>query len=515
MKTVDDSLKQITKGTGIIFIGLAISKILGYVYRLITARLGVEQYGMLSLALGIFGIAVMIGGLGLPSGALRFVAFYLGKKKTAAARGVIVFSLKLALLFSLLTSAALIFFSKYIAVSIFHTPELTNIIRLIAIGVPFYLIGANIRDILRGFQQLKYEVYSENIAENLVKIIVTVGLIFLGYGIFGAIAAFVIALVVSMIMMAYFLDRKVFPVLHRNLDIEYAPSLAKKILRFSLPLSFGSLLTLCISWLDTFMIGYFLDTANVGLYNAAVPTTQLLNIFPFAMVAMFFPRLTELFSKKKIVEMASVYKVLTKWIFLLNLIIASLLLLFPKEILRILFGEVYVGAAFSLVVLAVAYFVSYYTFTSTYLLMVLEKTKYLLYNSVLVLLCNLVLNYYLIPKFGLIGAALATAISFSLMFILVLFEVSHAAGFLPFTKKYIPIILCVVISFFGVHWLYALIGITTLLAIIVFSLLFIFSFIILLIAMRAFEREDIFILEMIERKLKISPLFSRLIKRFA
>ena len=74
-----DSLKKIVKGSSIVFIGIFISKFLAYVYRLLIARVGPEQYGLFSIALGLTGILVTISVLGLNLGLMRYIPFFKGK----------------------------------------------------------------------------------------------------------------------------------------------------------------------------------------------------------------------------------------------------------------------------------------------------------------------------------------------------------------------------------------------------------------------------------------------------
>ena len=82
---INTNIKKIAKGVLIVFIGTLISKIFSYFYRLIVARyLGPEAYGTLSLGLGILGIASIFAVFGLPTGVLRYVAYYKGKENKVA-----------------------------------------------------------------------------------------------------------------------------------------------------------------------------------------------------------------------------------------------------------------------------------------------------------------------------------------------------------------------------------------------------------------------------------------------
>ena len=74
--STEDSFKKITKGAGIAFIGIIISKLLGYAYRILVARTDTEIYGLLSIGIAMFSLLSTVSFLGLNNGFLIYVAFY-------------------------------------------------------------------------------------------------------------------------------------------------------------------------------------------------------------------------------------------------------------------------------------------------------------------------------------------------------------------------------------------------------------------------------------------------------
>src|SRR3989344_5492108 len=71
------SLRLIAKTSMIVFIGVMLSRILGYAYRVIVARyFGAETYGLFSLAIMVLGIFSAFASLGLAEGIVRYGAFY-------------------------------------------------------------------------------------------------------------------------------------------------------------------------------------------------------------------------------------------------------------------------------------------------------------------------------------------------------------------------------------------------------------------------------------------------------
>src|SRR3989338_1315657 len=87
MKKIDSQssnnpMRLLAQSSVIVFIGIVLSKILTYLYRVIIApELGPEIYGLFSLALVVSSFFVMAASLGLPDGALSYLSFYRGKNQ--------------------------------------------------------------------------------------------------------------------------------------------------------------------------------------------------------------------------------------------------------------------------------------------------------------------------------------------------------------------------------------------------------------------------------------------------
>ena len=95
---VNDSLRKIAKGTGIVFTGTIIGLLLGFVGRVILIRFTTQsEYGVYSLAFTILSIFVVIATMGLGEGSTRYIAYFRGKGEQENVRGVISSSIKIAL----------------------------------------------------------------------------------------------------------------------------------------------------------------------------------------------------------------------------------------------------------------------------------------------------------------------------------------------------------------------------------------------------------------------------------
>ncbi len=499
MSSSEDYLKKIVKGAGIAFFGLALSKLFGYVYRIIIARVGTEEYGLFSIGIAIFSLLTTICLLGLKGGVLRYISFYKSKQEYGKIKGIIVFSIKTILPLGFIAGIILFIFSRQISFYIFHKEDLAIVLQIFAFAIPFAAFKEIVSSVFYAFQEIKYEVYSKNIIENLLKIISVFILILLGFKAVGFVISYVFAIILSSFVAFYFLEKKVFSLLSSTIKSIY---IKKELIRFSLPLLFITLISPLMQWIDTLMLGYFRTPSEVGIYNAALPTASLLFFIPSILLTLYVPVLTDVYAQDKKEMFFSLYKRITKWIFSTNIMLLGVFYLFSANILNVLFGNDYLAGSTALMILSTGYFISYIFSTSAKILMIFKKTKIILLNTVIILLLNLLLNFYLIPLYGINGAAMATSFSLIIESILVIVESKFIVNTFPFDFSYIKVLFSSIVSFISIVVIIKALTININLFYLIFlSFAFILIYFLLLIVTRSFEKEDISMLIAIKNNL--------------
>ena len=111
-----------------------------YIYRLILARTGPEQYGLISLGIAILGVSTTVSLLGLNQGVIRYISFYKTKKELLKVKEVIFSAIKLTLPLSLVITILLVLFSKQISIEFFDNIDLDIVVKVVAIALPFSVL---------------------------------------------------------------------------------------------------------------------------------------------------------------------------------------------------------------------------------------------------------------------------------------------------------------------------------------------------------------------------------------
>lgn len=512
--SAEASLKKIAKGVGIVFAGGMLSNFLSYLYRVIIARyFGPEDYGVFSLGLAVVGIASSFALLGLSTGVTRYTAFFKAGQDYARVKGVITTALKIVLPASIFLAAVLIAFNRIVAELAFNKPELAIALLILAFALPFNVLNQVLISTFRGLQKVEYEIYAQNILGNAVKVAAVIVFGLLGYGVAGITASWTLASMATFLLAIYYLEKNVFPIFRTKIK---SVTIKRELLFFSVPLMFAGFIKVIIAWTDTLVLGYFKPSSEVGLYNAALPTADVLNTIPAAITILFLPVVSELFSGEKIKEIESTYRIVTKWIFYVNFPLFLLTVFFSRQVLNVLFGASYIPAYQALTILAAGYMLSSIFVPAGQLLTAFKKTKVAMYITLLVGFLNLALNVYLVPLLGITGAAVATGFSLAFGGMLAGFFAWHLSSMHPFSANFLKPLAAGTIAAFFLNFvarsLFSSFGAFILAALFI---VFVLLYSLLLLVFRGMEKEDLEILKAIERKSGLRIEFLRnFVKRF-
>lgn len=512
-KLVNDSLQLVAKGTGIILIGTIIGSILAAIFPIIIARsYSPAEFGIYALAMTTFLFLVQISFLGLDDGCSRNIAFYRSKKDYSRVKETILSSLECILISGIFASIFLFVSADCISLNMFHNYELSHALKILAFGLPFWILIGIIVIIFRGFDRAKENVIFSHLLLNGGKLLFIVPVIVLGLTIdyiFWAITAN--TLFVFFIAVLYFKKR-----IPQEIKVNRSGgSVKKELLLFSIPLVFSSMSWFILQATDKFMIGFSMGEYHVGIYNAAATISSYLNIFLISIMFIYQPVGTKLYGANKKLELKELYQTSTKWIFLITSPLIMLVLLQPTVVVSLLFGNNYAEAMFPLFLLFIAYAIRICLGPISGSIVMLGKTRQLMYIVASAAIVNITLNLSLIPLYGISGAALATGGSLILLSVVELTYLYTISKMQPIKQLYAKMlaifVIMMVLTYVVIHHLPITFTMFGQIMIVICSYLLFFVFLVLF---KLFGEEDLIIVELIEQKAGIKiPLINKLIRK--
>jgi len=185
---------------------------------------------------------------------------------------------------------------------------------------------------------------------------------------------------------------------------------AKALLNDSWPLILSSITIMIYMRLDQIMIGQMIGKESLGIYSAAVRISEGWYFIPQAISTSFMPSLVAAKEQSE----GNYYQrlqFLFDLVVIIGYLVAGLVTISSGYIINLLYGEAYREASLILSVhvwagLFVSLGVARSLWTTTE-----NLTKYALATTLTGAVFNVMANYILIPKYGIVGAAVATLIS--------------------------------------------------------------------------------------------------------
>jgi len=435
-------LDIIARNASIFFLGAISIKLLNYLFRVVGSRgLGTEGYGAFVLSLAIFNIFAVVAMLGIPFGIARYVSHYLSKNQKEDAASAIKSGTLITVVLGIILSVIMFIFAESVATLINH-PEITGLIKIFALGLPFFSILTCLEKALEGFKQMKYSVSAMN-ALHLTKVIAIVIFLVFGFKEEGAVWSYVIGIIVCAVLMVYFLEKKVFPVVKKGL-VSFRAS--QTLLGYSWPLIMVEIANPIISWTDSIILGFYFSTATVGIYSISITTASLLLIFFTSFSVIMFPMMAQHFARKEFKLMKEQYQITTTWIVTLTLPIVIICFIFPEQILTLFYGYEFSKGATVFRLLTAAYLITIVTGPMGAVILGTGRTKMSMFNVMSSAFLNLGLNLYLIPKMGMLGAGIASATSFVYLALLRTGEIYYLTRIQPFNRRFVKPIIATVVS---------------------------------------------------------------------
>jgi O-antigen/teichoic acid export membrane protein len=188
-------------------------------------------------------------------------------------------------------------------------------------------------------------------------------------------------------------------------------TVAKNLLSVSWPLIFSGVMIVIYMKIDQVMIGLMLSAYEVGLYSVAVKLTEVFYFLPGVIMVSLLPSLIKFKSISKEVyekRLQKLFDFMTWFPFVLILPIFFL----SSPIVILLYGQEYAVAGSTLAISIWALFAVFVKVAVENYLLNENLTKVILVSSVLGAVTNILLNFILIPIYGINGAAIATVISY-------------------------------------------------------------------------------------------------------
>lgn len=416
------TLKEILNKGFAVLIMRTLGAGLAFLLILMFARwLGAEQFGIFSLGLTIVTILGVISRWGLEQVTLKQVAAHLSNKPEVS-KGYVRSALIFTFVFSLIICLLLWSVSGWLESELFQMSGLAAVLNNFALAV----ISISIVFILaEAFKSIGLPVWSSFFQSVMppAVIIFIAGVLYWNesFQVQDAALIYTVGFVLAFVMAFLFW-------LNRSPKGNSKAISYKQLIKQGWPMLLVASGALIMNWSDVIIAGIYLDETQVGIYNAASKTVMVTILMLVAINSLTAPKYASFYKQNDIKAIANLAQ-LSSLVLLVTVSVPTLVLLVFPEWVMSWFGSGFVAGATVLMILAVGQFINVACGSVGYLLTMTGKENTMRNIMLTTALLNIVLSMVLVQYYGIIGIALATAISMSLWNLWAMIEVRKQLGF--------------------------------------------------------------------------------------
>lgn len=510
MSDYDDAIRNVFTGSGVLLVGLVLQLGISFFGKLVVARnLSVADFGSVSLGMTVASLTALFALAGLHTGLARFLPRFDDEPDR---KGVLVSAFSIAVPLAALGGVVIVVGAPLIATEVFDSPGIAPVLRIFGLVVPLTVLFRLTISTIRGQQRSAPKVLIESVLRPFARIGAILVVVWVGISSTRIAVAYLIGWLVPTAVGVLYVARTTSLFSLRTT----ATYRHRELLVFSLPLLASAAFSYVINDIDTILLGYFSGSPEpVGIYGVIYPIATILNSALSAFGFVFMPIISEMHSNGRMDDLRRTYHVATKWMFISILPVTLVMILLPERLISMTFGAKYASGGLALSVLAVGFLVHTTVGLNRQIVVSLGKTRFDMYVNLSGAAVNVVLNVLLIPRYGVLGAAIATAATFLLTNAVVSTYLYLTLDVLPFTLSLLRPGVAGVLSFLSVYAVIRLFLRPTLWVLVVGFAVFVATYVVSFLRFGGIEEEEVMIVRSFEEKYgtSLEPL-KRIARRF-
>jgi O-antigen/teichoic acid export membrane protein len=404
-------VRTAAKGGAIQIGGQLTARGLLFVFVAVATRvLGVAGFGLYRQVFQVLNIFGLLAPAGFNFAAVRFITRARATGDHPGVRGAARVSIISSAVFSALLGAGVFFGASAIASAVADSAskqaQIAGLLRLGSAYVPLYGVMQVLRASTQAYKTMVPSVVIGQIILPVGRLVLGIAALLAGLAVAGAVASLVVSAALSLLAGAWYWRRMLTPA-----ERAATPRLdVGPVLKFAFPQAGVNLLGVQALGLGVVMLALLGTDRMVGLFSIALSLQGVGAVFLTGVVAIFAPLVVDLYERKEIKRLESLYQTINRWVATFSFPVFAALIFAPDLFVRLLAGRRGAEAATLVVVLAVGNLFFVGSGPCSYLISMTGRAGLNFVNSLLSVIGYAVLGYLLIPRYGALGMAIGDAI---------------------------------------------------------------------------------------------------------
>ncbi|NQU77331.1 flippase [Candidatus Falkowbacteria bacterium] len=326
---------------------------------------------------------------------------------------------------------AVVYILAIVLVKVLGYPPITQkLVMITGLLMFFDALTQTTQAVMRGHQKLRYESISTIIYQFAE---ISIGAIVLGFNlpIYGLVIA---KLVGSIATLSYSLSR-IIKILKVKIALVIKKEVLKNLAKLALPFFIAGVFIKVYSHIDSILITKLASDEAMGFYSVPYKLVFSLQVLPVAFGASVYPAFSHFWLKSRDL-LKNTFERSLFYLMIIALPITFGTIALASQIIIKVYSDQFSPSILSLQILIISSFFSFLTFPVGALLNACDRQKTNTRNIGIVMVVNIIINLFLIPRYTFIGASIAALVSQALLFFLGMIYVS---GITRYNKKYLAV----------------------------------------------------------------------------
>jgi O-antigen/teichoic acid export membrane protein len=430
----------LAKGGGIQVAGQFAQRGFTFVFAILAIRiLATGAYGIFRQIAQVLTILSQLGLAGFNYAAVHFIARARAAGDPEGVRGAARAAVIGTTVASVLVFAALLVWANPIATLFEKVPQNeSDFVRLLRIGalyIPAFGLMQTLRYCTQAYKTMIPSVKVGNIIQPIAQVVLGVAALLAGFAVAGLVVSLVVSTVVGALAGAWYY-RKILTDKERAATPRSEPA---RMVRFALPQLGASLLGIQSLGLGVIILGIRSTNVQVAFFGVALALQGPGGIFLSGIVNIWAPVVSDLYEKRDLATLDSLYKTITRWVATFSFPIYAALIVEPDFFVRLFGGSRYAGSDAPVVVAILAAGNIFYSGTGPtgYVLSMTGRPGVNFVNSAVAAGAYLAIGLAVVPQHGAVGMAIVDAVVTTLVNLARVLEAKLLIGVQPFGRSFL------------------------------------------------------------------------------
>jgi O-antigen/teichoic acid export membrane protein len=374
-------------------------------YIIAVRTLSVSEWGEYTLGVSVTSLLSLVGLLGLSQAMARSLAF---EKDPAERRAIVRWGMGVSFVSAAALSTTVYFSAPYLA-DLFHNAALVPVFEVMSVTVAFGILSTAVGGVFQGFKDVVPNALIGNATNAALFALFLILIIQFHVEVLGVVIAYVASNGVALGLLFIYAWRR----LPRHLRADVAPNPRPRPSLWTYTFAFwgANNLVFITAYADTLILGIFWSAQEVGYYSTAMTLARILLFGTTALAFIFLPITAGLIADGDPEAVRTTYVTSTRWVLVVTIPFFLLFAFAPKASMEFVWGHRYIPGAVPLQILVFSSFLASMVGPVQSCLAGVGKAKVLVWTSAVSAATNIALSLLLIPKYGVVGAAIAWGVA--------------------------------------------------------------------------------------------------------